>query len=204
MTVSLQADIGHSIVKSPKQKFSMSLLGGGNGSMAYGLDAKQKNLKPGFSTGLAGTRLIMNNLKLRTEILYISKGSSHREKNYDNYNGVMIHSSLTLQYIEIPIMIQFKAKINQLPDAIIYFGPYLGILTKSTTSLKIDDNIQSDAVDSIQKIDSGIILGNCYQINDFLNLHFRLSGGLRRYIDVINPPDLKNISLSIMLSLKIY
>jgi len=126
--------------------------------------------KIGLITGVYTNRSLSKSLNLKMELKYIEKGSKNPENNITGQH------EYSLNYMEIPLIIQYKSQ----PNIYIEFGGYLGILTHQNESYA--DGVAVTGVNpsngSFNKTDYGFCIGLDYFITSSLSINSRFSNTL--------------------------
>lgn len=153
-----------SIVKA--QEFGGGVIAGVSSSQLSGDHLGGFN-KLGLLLGVYTNRSLSRKLNVKMELNYIEKGSRNPE---NNLTGAHEYS---LNYIEIPVLLQYQAQSNIKIES----GLYLGVLMKEVESYAdgviVEGNNPSNG--SFNKTDFGFCIGLDYSISNSLSINSRLN-----------------------------
>lgn len=170
-------------------------LGGINMANVYGDDVEMEGIKPSNQMGFAaGAFLVYNfgeNLGIRPEVLYSQKGAKYEEGE--------AKVTLKVDYLEIPILIQFAIPTEGSLKPILLAGPYVGIKMSAKTVMEIgDQSSEEDMGDEVKSTDFGLMFGAGVVFSDRFEISARYSMGFTSIPDVeIEDVDLKNKAIQI-------
>ena len=134
-------------------------------------DAADSSSVSGFAVGGFGVMELSANLGVRAEAWFIQKG-------YE-----VLSSPVSLGYIEVPVMAQYKMPVSGL-DINLFGGPFMSYLVSA-------DNDGTDVKDSFKSMDYGIQAGVGAVIQQQYTVDLRYSMGLSEIVDGGNT-DVKN------------
>ena len=136
------------------------------------IDAADPSSVNGFAVGGFGVMEISADLGVRAEAWFIQKG-------YETASTPM-----TLSYIEVPVMAQYKMPVSGL-DVNLFGGPFMSYLVSA-------DFDGTDAIDTFKSMDYGIQIGAGAVIQQQYTVDLRYSMGLSKIVDAAGDPDVKN------------
>lgn len=120
------------------------LKGGANLSNLYVDDVDDENVKVGFHLGIYHEASVTDFLSVQPELLFTSKGA---EVNYDNFVGGSGKYRYNLNYLEVPLLVKFKAAGFN-----VHAGPYAAFLVGANIK-DVDDNGNIQQVESLDRDD---------------------------------------------------
>ena len=126
----------------------------------------------GFNTGFFAEVPVQENLFVRPELLYSSKGYAYSAAQYSR-EGV-----LKLNYINIPLLIGFRPS-NKVA---LLAGPEIGFLQKSVSK---SQGITTDMTSFYRHFDVGFDLGIAYSVNKFFGFEGRYNYGFKDLVNVL-------------------
>ena len=152
---------------SSAQSFSGSIIAGINSSQVSGDQLSGFN-KAGVIIGGGVSLPLSKKFEAGFEIIFIQKGS---KKNADNENGDYSSYKMSLNYIEVPVMFEYKAAKRLRLHA----GPTLGVLLSSK-----EENQDGELPDqpAFEKYEIGIAGGLSFYITPQFSLNLRLSNSV--------------------------
>ena len=139
------------------------------------IDSADPSSVNGFAVGGFGVMELSSDLGLRAEAWYIQKG-------YE-----ISSTPMTLSYIEVPVMAQYKMPVSGL-DVNLFGGPFVSFLMSA-------DADGTDAKDTFNSMDYGVQVGAGAVIQQRYTVDLRYSMGLSKIIDAAGDPDVKNSGL---------
>lgn len=157
----------------------------------------------GFVFGVFMDFRISENLSIQTEILYTEKGSKIYIPSFDT------EFDLNLDYIEVPITVNYRLQTEKMFQPRIFAGPYAGFLINSSASVTIADDIIStpdDFVDEANDLDWGAVIGagiDAHLTFRTITFKVRYSTGFSNAFNSSIPGDYKNGVFSILLGFTI-
>jgi len=169
-------------------------------SRMWGLEARDRDWKPGALFGIFGAIPVAENLALRLEVNFSMKGYHYTYREDGDIPGNKVHAYLDLNYIEMPILLQFAVPIGPelspldeplVPEIFVGFAP--GYNIGATARARIGDSKTSGSVDNIRALDISAMLGASVELPKNFYLQLRASAGLLPVIDVQYPPKRYNL-----------
>jgi hypothetical protein len=140
-----------------------------------------------FSVGIfLPIDIIGGQLGLQPEVNYIVKGFDVREMD----QGEEVSSKYKISYIEVPVLIYYKAPLKGNIKPGVFFGPYVGFAQKATeVQTAFGDTEKRDVGDNLKGQDFGLMFGG--------NVGYRV-GSLNLLLDIRYSIGFNNISQDIM------
>jgi hypothetical protein len=140
-----------------------------------------------FSAGIfLSIDIIGGQLGLQPEVNYIVKGFDAKETD----QGEEVSSKYKISYIEVPMLIYYKAPFKGKIKPGVFFGPYVGFAQKATeVQTALGDTEKRDVGDNLKGQDFGLIFGG--------NVRCRV-GSLNLMLDIRYSIGLNNISQDIL------
>lgn len=135
----------------------------------------------GFNVGAFAEVLLQDNLFLRPELLYSSKGFGYSANQY-NREGV-----LKLNYINVPVVFGFRPSRNTALMA----GPEIGFLQKAVSK---SQGIKTDMTSFYRHFDVGFDLGAKYNFNKYVGVEARYNYGFKDLVNVVTTDSNGNVS----------
>ena len=129
--------------------------------------------------------IIGGQLGLQPEVNYIIKGFDVREMD----QGEEISSKYKISYIEVPVLVYYKAPLKGKFIPGVFFGPYVGFAQKVTeVQTAFGETEKRDVGDNLKEQDFGLIFGG----------NVRYGGGsFRLMLDVRYSIGIKNVAQDI-------
>lgn len=131
----------------------------------------------GFNAGALVNFALDENWAIQPEVLYSAQGTKARQSAF--WGLVNTSSTLKLNYINIPVMVQY----NIVPEFYLEAGPQLGIL--AAAKLKSGD-ISVNVKDRMKSVDFGLGFGFGYKFDMGLGISGRYNFGLTNVYDSKN------------------
>ena len=159
-------------------------------------DEIEYNLKTGFAVGGFLILGIRENLDIRPEVLYSTKGTIAK---FDFW-GTAYKVTGSLNYIEIPILLQYLLPIKGSFKPYVFMGPALGIKLSAKVKLEVEGEEEEieDIEEDIKSKDFGLVFGAGAVLVDKISFEIRYNIGLSP-IYYTSPSDSRNRVISIML-----
>ena len=165
-------------------QFSFGVRGGFNltnmtveeniGGVTVGLD---HSFKPGFQAGIVGELAITNALAIQPGILFATQGA---RLETDEFLGMPIEMSSTtsLNYIQVPINVQYKIPFGNNLRFLLQAGPYLGFALNGNIRTEVsgagititpdDEKIEfGSGDDEMRRLDFGVGFGAGVEFGNF-------------------------------------
>ena len=103
------------------QNASFSVKGGVNLSNYYGDELTDKSMKTGFHIGVGADLGFTPELYLQTGLFYSAKGA----KFTDTDEGDLINTSITANYLQLPLHLAYKIDVTPGTKVVLHAGPYV-------------------------------------------------------------------------------
>lgn len=97
-------------------------------SSEFGEASATSDPKTGFAAGIFGEFPINKVLSIQPEVIFVQKGGEDSE-------GSNVTSSLTLSYVDVPLLLKINAPLEGFFKPYIFGGPYAGYLLDVSTEL---------------------------------------------------------------------
>lgn len=152
------------------QTVSLNLHGGYSSNNASN-DYLYDETGNGFSVGMGVGYHINQYFSAQVELSYEKKGDKGSPFLYSNINGPVTHTStLTLQYLTVPVMMQINLPFNRFGLSL-KSGYYLGYLLDGYGEVKYNETV-TNTTTSYSDIDFGLTggLGMYYALNEKIKL----------------------------------
>lgn len=132
--------------------------------------------KVGFEAGIFGDFPINRILSIQPEVVFVQKGG-------EESSGSFGASSVTLNYVDVPLLLKINAPLEGNIKPYMFGGPYAGYLVEATSSA--EGNSQ-DLTEFLEELHYGLKVGLGVQIGSFV-LDARYDMGLANlYADDVN------------------
>jgi len=155
-----------------------------------GDDADNTDSKTGFMFGaLMNYPLSANGVGLRIEANFTQKGF---KQDY----GVDIEDVLKLSYLEIPVLLQYKAASSGSIAPIFFAGPAAALKLSAKLTEKVGSQEDTETADLVKGFDLGLMIGGGICVNNMFNIYVRYTMGLTTISDRANT-DIKNNVITI-------
>jgi len=158
------------------QGLSVGMKAGMNIATLYGdgvdilLGDLDRKIKTGVSFGVFITYNINDIFAIQPELLYTMKGIKAEGKFYesdpfyDEYYYFKVKETVSLNYLEFPVLAKISIPTGESVKPNIFFGPALAIKTSAKISANIEemgfsDSASLDISDGIKSIDFGLVFG---------------------------------------------
>lgn len=148
------------------------LKGGFNLATVRYLNDNNSKARIGFNTGAFAEIPVQENLFIRPELLYSSKGFAYSATSSSR------EGSLRLNYINLPVLFAFRPANNVSFMA----GPEIGYLQKAVSK---SQGITTDMTNFYRHFDVGFDLGASYNFNKFLGIEGRYNYGFKDLVNVL-------------------
>lgn len=149
----------------------LGLKGGINLATVRYINADNSKARVGWNAGGLAEITIQDDLLIRPELLYSSKGFAF------NATGTSNKGSLKLNYISVPILFGYR------PDSKseIFLGPEFGFLRKAVSKSL---GIREDVTNFYRHFDVGVDLGFAYKISRVFGAEARYNYGFKDLVNV--------------------
>lgn len=149
----------------------LGLKGGINLATVRYINADNSKARVGWNAGGLAEITIQDDLLIRPELLYSSKGFAF------NATGTSNKGSLKLNYISVPILFGYR------PDSKseIFVGPEFGFLRKAVSKSL---GIREDVTNFYRHFDVGVDLGFAYKISRVFGAEARYNYGFKDLVNV--------------------
>ncbi|QCR23139.1 porin family protein [Pontibacter sp. SGAir0037] len=177
----------------------VGLKGGLTYTTLKGDHAEDYDFRLGYTAGLLYQHHFSERVGIQTEALFTSKGA---ERDYTN-NGLQIHETLRLNYIDIPVMLHLSSG-GVFFDA----GPQVSFIAKgrrlqeSSASDNTTTVVKTNITDNPYAIDFGYVAGLGYRMPTGVGIELRYNGGVKNIYDEgpLTNLNLRNSTVLLMLS----
>lgn len=184
------------IAQEPKY----GLVLGVNRTNIVGDDVGDVDPKLGLTLGVAGTKELENNLSLRGELVFTMKGG----KSEDTFGGDTYVAWLNLNYIEIPVLLQYDFTTEESLSPWVQAGPAISYNLSAKGKSEVNgDTSEEDIGDNIKAIDFSIVVGAGIRtkiIDQKASFGLRYVFGLTSIDDSGDDDDVKNSAISLIAS----
>jgi opacity protein-like surface antigen len=155
--------------------------GGLNLATVRYLNDDNSKARIGFNVGALVEIPLQDNLFLRPEVLYSSKGFAYSATQYSR-EGVM-----KLNYVNIPVLFGIRPS----PKVALMAGPELGFLQKAVSK---SQGIKTDMTNFYRHFDVGFDLGAGYNFSKFFGVEGRYNYGFKDLVNVVTTDNNGNVS----------
>lgn len=156
----------------------------------------------GFQAGLLLNAPLSDQLSLRPQLLYSTKGT----KLSGSLLGGAGESKAVINYLELPIQVAYSLEAGN-GNVVIGAGPYVayalnGKATSTFSGQSITESLDFNSVGAQKRFDYGLYLSAGYELYSGLGLSFHYAPGLANLTNSANSADgtTKNTSYGISLS----
>lgn len=146
------AMFAYSSFSGSAQGVTGGLEGGLNIADIYGDDAEDWNSRMAFCAGAFLTLSLVDMFAIQPEVLYARKGTRWEEE----YAGETYTATLTLDYLEIPLLAKLSMPLAGIVKPNLFFGPGLGILLSAKVK---GEGVETDIKDDTKSTDFGFVVG---------------------------------------------
>ena len=157
-----------------------------------GDDAGSPDSKMGFAGGFFFMYQFSNMFAIQPEAYYTMKGAKEKE----SFEGVTVEATLSLDYIEVPLLLKLIIPIQgSSVHPAIFAGPAVGFKTTAKAKLEAGGESIEEDLEDIKSTDFGLVFGGGVGFpvgNNELGLDVRYILGLSTWDDSADPADLKN------------
>jgi hypothetical protein len=177
-------------------QMQLGLKAGGNIANINGDDAGNPDSKFGFCAGGFFMYQFSPMFAVQPEVYYTMKGA--KEKGIVNIGGqdVTVDQTLTLDYIEIPVLIKLIIPVTGSNiNPAIFAGPFVGINTTAKAKAEYDSQTEEVDLENIKSTEFGLQFGGGLGFNvgnGELGVDIRYILGLTTWDDSANEFDVKN------------
>lgn len=161
-----------SIVVSVRGQVQFGVKGGLNLSTVAYINTENSKARLGWNAGALFEIPIQEDLFIRPEVLYSSKGFAY------NATGFANPGSLRLNYIAVPVLFGYHPSNK----TSLLFGPEFGFLRKAASK---SQGITEDMTNFYRRFDLGVDLGLAYQVNQFLGAEIRYNYGFKDLVNIV-------------------
>jgi hypothetical protein len=109
----------------------------------------------GFCGGLFLTHDFSRVFSLQTEILFVMKGSRHRE----GFGPTNLYEVMNLEYMEIPLLARFRLPLSKSMDFHLLAGPALAFGIRSRVNTVVGGETEEESLDNVKGVDIGAVAG---------------------------------------------
>lgn len=115
----------------------------------FGDASATSDRKIAFEAGIFGEFPINKLISIQPEAVFVQKGGEETSQSFGN-------SSLTLNYVDVPLLLKINAPVDGSLQPFIFGGPYAGYLIEATTDA---DGENQDLTDLLNEIHYGLKVG---------------------------------------------
>ncbi|MDR3217451.1 MAG: PorT family protein [Dysgonamonadaceae bacterium] len=145
-------------------------------------DIENAKYKAGFQAGVLADLGITENFSIIPELLFSQKGGKNEFEEEILGVEVAATSTITLNYLTIPVNAAYKFNLGQNQKFLIFAGPYVGYGLSTSVGVEVDGtSVETDAVkfgsgdEEIKALDFGVNVGVGYQFEKiFFKLQYNL------------------------------
>lgn len=183
----LQAQNIPGVSSTTPQRTTFGIRAGVNFTNINGKDISGNNssnkLKTGFNAGINAEIPLAPSFYFQPGLLYSTKGA----RSFENDFGVASNTDLTLNYLEVPLNLLFKAGFGPTGNVLLGFGPYVaygvgGKLNSSIADVDVKFKKDADLSDNdavyFKPWDAGLNLLVGYEFNPKLSLQLNAQLGV--------------------------
>jgi hypothetical protein len=156
-------------------------------------DAVEIDSDPGGALGGSIALDLGRGVRFEPEILFTTRRFSS--------SGVAVPFAVSARAIEIPLLFHVGFPQGRTVRALLSAGPLVGVITNVT---QIENSIESDVSDNVERIDAGIAVGGGVEISagrGVLVIEVRSSIGLRQ-LNKTADPELKSRALFTLIGVR--
>lgn len=153
------------------QEIQFGVKGGVNLATVKYLNEDNSRARIGWNAGAIVELPVQEDLFIRPEIGYSSKGFGY------SATGTGRAGSVRLNYVAVPVLAGYRANKNLSFLA----GPEFGFLQKAAS---ISQGISSNITNSFRKFDVGVDVGVTYSLNRYTGLDLRYNYGFKDLVNV--------------------
>ena len=153
-------------------QIQFGLKGGFNLANVRYIDTDNSKARVGWNAGVLAEIPIQDNILVRPEVQYSSKGFAFSAR------GTSTSGSVRLNYISVPVLFGYRPNMK----SEILLGPEFGFLRKAVSkSSGISENLTS----SFRHFDVGFDLGLAYNISKVFGFEVRYNYGFKDLVNVV-------------------
>jgi hypothetical protein len=141
-----------SITNLQAQERGFGIKGGAAGyqlTSDIGGNSATSDRKIGIEAGIFGEFPINRLLSIQPEVVLVQKGGEETSQSFGN-------SSLTLNYVDVPLLLKINAPVDGNLQPFIFGGPYAGYLIEATTN---SEGESQDLTEFLNEIHYGLKVG---------------------------------------------
>ncbi len=161
-----------SIVTRSNGQVQFGVKGGLNFSTVAYINTGNSKARAGFNAGAMSEIPIQEDLFIRPELLYSSKGFAYNATGYANAG------SLRLNYVAIPVLFGY----HPFNKTSLLFGPEFGFLRKAAGK---SQGITTDMTNIYRHFDIGVDLGATYDFSKTFGAEIRYNYGFKDLVNVV-------------------
>lgn len=151
---------------------NFGIKGGMNLATVRYINADNSKARLGFNIGALAEIPVQENLFVRPELLYSSKGFGYSATQNS------MEGSLRLNYINVPVLFGYRPSGN----TAIMAGPEIGFLQKAVSR---SQGITTDMTSFYRHFDAGFDLGFAYEFNKLIGMEARYNYGFKDLVNVL-------------------
>lgn len=160
-----------SLFFSNAQPVQIGIKGGLNLAEVAGINTDYGKARLGWNAGLFTQIPVQDNLLIRPELLYSSKGAAYSASANSS------EGSLRLNYISVPVLFGYRPT----PKASILVGPEFGFLAKAVSK---SQGITTDMT-GFRHLDIGVDLGVTYNLSRYFGMEARYNYGFKDLVNAV-------------------
>lgn len=155
-----------------KAQIQFGLKGGVNLATVRYISTDNSKARAGWNAGLLSEIPIQDNLLIRPELLYSSKGFGFSAR------GTSSAGTVKLNYIAVPVLFGYRP--NSKSELLL--GPEFGFLTKAVSK---SSGFNTDLTNTFRHFDVGFDLGVAYNITKEFGVEARYNYGFKDLVNVV-------------------
>lgn len=155
---------------------------------ASGDDIEDTKNKMGFAVGGYILYPLNETITMRVEAMYSQKGAKMEGEmpmytttsTWPYYTVEMVDytATMSIDYIEIPILFQYDIQSSGTMVPCVFAGPYLALKMSAKQKYEAGDESETEDLEDVRGMDYGIILGVGAKVTDKVSIDARYSMGL--------------------------
>ncbi|MDZ7718779.1 MAG: porin family protein [Balneolaceae bacterium] len=123
-----------------------------------GSSSSTSDRKIGFEAGIFGEFPINRLLSIQPEAVFVQKGGEETSEQFGN-------SSITLNYVDVPLLLKINAPVDGMLQPYIFGGPYAGYLIEATSETESES---MELTEFLNEFHYGLKVGLGINIGSFL------------------------------------
>lgn len=155
-----------------KAQVEFGIKGGLNAATVAYINTDNSKARLGWNAGIVAEIPLQEDLFIRPEVLYSSKGFGY------NATGFANAGSLRLNYVAVPVLLGY----HPFSKTSLLFGPEFGFLRKAASK---SQGITDDMTFGYRRFDIGVDLGIAYDISENFGAEARYNYGFKDLVNVV-------------------